>query len=65
MPGGEVRIVGSGLGPRELRRPKVSFGTMEGAVVISSDQFIVARVPDGAASGNVIVASNGIQQQRQ
>ncbi|HEX3722938.1 MAG TPA: IPT/TIG domain-containing protein [Nitrolancea sp.] len=59
LPGGEVRIVGSGLGPRQLRRPKVNFGNMEGAVVISSDQFIVARVPDGAASGNVIVASNG------
>lgn len=59
LPGGEVRIVGSGLGPRELRRPRVSFGEMDGAVVISSDQFIVARVPDGAASGEVIVASNG------
>ena len=59
LPGGEVRIVGSGLGPRELRRPKVNFGAMEGAVVISSDQFIVARVPDGAASGEVVVASNG------
>jgi hypothetical protein len=59
LPGGEVRIVGSGLGPRELRRPKVNFGNVEGAVVISSDQFIVARVPDGAASGGVVVASNG------
>src|SRR5581483_4866603 len=59
LPGGEIRIVGSGLGPRELRRPRVSFGEMDGAVVISSDQFIVARVPDGAASGEVVVASNG------
>jgi sugar lactone lactonase YvrE len=59
MPGGEIRIVGSGLGPRELRRPRVRFGEVEGAVVISSDQFIVARVPDGAASGQVIVATNG------
>lgn len=59
LPGGEIRIVGSGLGPRELRRPKVSFGEVEGAVVISSDQFIVARVPEGAASGDVVVATNG------
>lgn len=59
MPGGEIRILGSGLGPRELRRPRVSFGEVNGAVVISSDQFIVARVPDGAASGQVVVASNG------
>ena len=59
LPGGEVRIVGSGLGPYELRRPRVSFGDVEGPVIISSEQFIVARVPDGAASGDVIVSTNG------
>ena len=59
MPGGEIRIIGSGLGPHELRRPRVSFGEVDGAVIISSDQFIVARVPDGAASGQVVVATNG------
>lgn len=59
LPGGEIRIVGSGLGPHDLRRPRVSFGEVDGAVIISSEQFIVARVPDGAASGEVIVATNG------
>lgn len=59
LPGGEVRILGSGLGPHELRRPKVSFGEVDAAVIISSDQFIVARVPEGAASGAVVVATNG------
>src|SRR5580658_6855681 len=58
LPGGEIRIIGSGLGPRELRRPRVSFGDLDGAVVISSDQFIVARVPEGANSGQVVVAMN-------
>ncbi len=59
LPGGEVRIVGSGLGPHQLRRPRVSFGDVDGAVIISSEQFIVARVPEGAASGDVVVATNG------
>jgi sugar lactone lactonase YvrE len=59
LPGGEVRIVGRGLGPKELRRPEVRFGDVDGSVVISSAQFIVARVPEGAASGNVVVATNG------
>jgi sugar lactone lactonase YvrE len=59
MPGGEIRILGSGLGPHELRRPKVSFGDVDGPVIISSDQFIVARVPDGAASGEVVVSADG------
>src|SRR5580658_8893606 len=61
LPGGEVRIVGSGLRPLELRRPQVRFGDVDGSVIIGSDQFIVARVPDGAASGDVVVAINGNQ----
>lgn len=61
LPGGDVRIVGSGLGPHELRRPRVSFGDVDGNVIISSDQFIVARVPEGAASGEVVVAANGFR----
>ena len=61
LPGGEIRITGSGLRPQELRRPRVQFGEVEGAVVISSDDFLVARVPDGATTGPVVVATNGSQ----
>jgi sugar lactone lactonase YvrE len=59
LPGGEIRITGSGLRPAELRRPRVQFGSVEGVVVISSDDFVVARVPEGATSGPVVVATNG------
>lgn len=59
LPGGEVRISGSGLRPQDLRRPAVRFGEVEGAVVISADDFLVARVPPGAASGPVVVSTNG------
>jgi sugar lactone lactonase YvrE len=59
LPGGEVRIIGSGLRPPELRRPRVRFGDVDGSIIISSEQFIVARVPEGAASGNVVVSTNG------
>jgi hypothetical protein len=59
LAGGEIRISGSGLRPHELRRPKVQFGEMEGSVVVSADGFLVARVPDGAASGPVVVATDG------
>jgi sugar lactone lactonase YvrE len=59
LPGGDVRIVGKGLRPAELRRPVVRFGDVEGSVVISSDEFVVARVPDGAVSGPVVVGTNG------
>src|SRR5438128_2524390 len=59
LPGGEVRIIGSSLRPPELRRPSVRFGEAEGAVIISSDEFLVAKVPEGASSGPVTVATNG------
>jgi len=59
LPGGEVRIVGSGLRPLDLKRPQVRFGELEGTVVISSDDFLVARVPQGASSGPIVVSTNG------
>jgi streptogramin lyase len=59
LAGGEVRITGSGLRPHELQRPRVQFGEVEGSVVVSSDAFLVARVPEGATSGPVVVATDG------
>jgi len=59
LPGGEVRIFGSGLRPLELRQPRVRFGDIEGSIIISADDFVVARVPQGAASGPVVVSTNG------
>lgn len=59
LPGGEVRIIGKSLRPSELRRPSVRFGEVEGSVLISSDDFVVARVPERAVSGPIIVGTNG------
>ncbi len=58
LPGGEVRITGSHLRPVELRQPRVSFADVPGSVVISSDKFLIARVPEGAASGGVVVSAD-------
>lgn len=59
LTGGELRIIGKGLRPPELRRPRVRFGEIEAPVVISSDEFVIARVPEGAVSGTVVVGTNG------
>jgi len=59
LPGGEVRIQGKSLRPAELQRPTVLFGDQEGSVVISSDEFIVARVPYAASSDSVVIRTNG------
>src|SRR5258708_34229851 len=53
LAGGEVRIMGAGLRPQELNRPRVQFGEVEGAVVVSSDAFLIARVPEGPTPGPV------------
>src|SRR5580698_8722511 len=59
LTGGELRITGSGLRPQELYRPKVTFGDFEAPIVVSSDGFLVTRVPEGATSGPVVVATDG------
>ena len=59
LPGGEVRIRGTGLRPADLRRPSVRFGEVEAPVLISAEDFVIARVPEGAVSGPVVVGTNG------
>jgi sugar lactone lactonase YvrE len=59
LPGGEVRLVGASLRPQKLERPRVQFGDVEGSVVVSTDGFVVARVPETARSGPVVVSTNG------
>jgi sugar lactone lactonase YvrE len=59
LAGGELRITGSGLRPPDLHRPKVKVGEVEASVIVSSDAFLVARVPEGAISGPIVVATDG------
>ena len=59
LPGGEVRIVGKSLKPPSLARPQVSFNGVNGSIVVSSEDFVITRVPYGAQSGQVTVHSNG------
>jgi sugar lactone lactonase YvrE len=58
LPGGEIRIIGSRLRPTEMQRPRVQLGEVDAPVVISSEQFLVVRVPEGASSGPVIVTTD-------
>ncbi len=59
LPGGEIRISGSGLKPPELTRPIVEFGEATGSIVVSSDTFVVAKVPESASSGSVMIRTDG------
>jgi len=59
LPGGEVRVIGKALKPPRLSRPQISFSGVPGSIVVSSEDFVIAKVPYGAPSGPVIVHANG------
>src|SRR5579863_10223095 len=56
IPGGEFQIRGKGLSP--AARSKVRFGDVAAPIVIGSDNFIIARVPENA-SGSELTVGNG------
>jgi len=53
--GGELVIQGKGFAKAD--RPRVTIGDVAAPVVIGSDSMVIVRVPEGAAAGDVIVAS--------
>lgn len=53
--GGEMRIVGSHFAIDG--HPSVTFGDEPGTLVIASDDFVVAKVPEGALTGEIVVHS--------
>src|SRR5580658_3570421 len=55
IPGGEFQIRGAGLARTE--RPRVMIGEVEAPIVIGSDSYVIARVPEGASAGELTVAS--------
>lgn len=55
--GGDVAIHGSGFESRNNARPRVHFGDFEGSLLVSAEDFLIARVPEGAAGGTVRVAT--------
>ena len=55
--GGELQIRGKGFARAE--RPLVTIGEVGAPLVISSDSFVVARVPEGASAGDLVVRSAG------
>lgn len=58
IPGGEVVIRGSGFAQRNGSRSRVRFGDTDGAVVVGSENYLLARVPEGASGGWVRVATS-------
>lgn len=55
IPGGEFQIRGKNLA--KLDRPRVLFGDVTAPIVIGSDSLVIARVPEGANVGRLVVES--------
>jgi sugar lactone lactonase YvrE len=58
IPGGEFTIRGKGLangGAANFTRAQVRFGNVDAPIVIGSDSFVIARVPDGASGSELLV----------
>ena len=55
--GGELQIRGSGFARQD--RPHVTIGEVGAPVVIGSDSFVIARVPEGASAGDLVIENSG------
>jgi len=53
--GGEFRIQGKGFAKTD--RPRVTLGEVSAPVIIGSDSLVIARVPEGASAGELVVGS--------
>jgi sugar lactone lactonase YvrE len=56
IPGGEFQIRGKGLAGPD--RPQVRFGRTDAPVVISSESYVVVRVPEGATGGEMLLGQD-------
>ena len=61
LPGGELGVHGSGLGPYANRQPVAMVGDLSATVLLARSERIVLRVPDEAESGALRVLQNGTQ----
>src|SRR5882724_4516081 len=53
--GGELQIRGKGFAKAD--RPRVLIGDDGAPVIIGSDSFVIARVPEGATAGELVIES--------
>jgi len=63
IPGGEMRIYGSGFCAGAQARPKVRFGETEASLLLCTEDMIIARVPENVDGATVRVASSQSESQ--
>jgi IPT/TIG domain len=53
--GGEFQISGKGFAKTD--RPKVTIGDVSAPIIVGSDSFVIAKVPEGASAGELVIES--------
>ena len=61
MPGGEIGVLGSALGPVQSRLPVAMLGGLAAPVLLSRNRRLLLRVPEEAESGALRILQNGAQ----
>src|SRR5215471_13352131 len=59
--GGELQIRGKGFAKAD--RPRVTIGEIGAPIIIGSDSLVIARVPEGATAGDLIIASGELSSE--
>jgi hypothetical protein len=61
LPGGEIEVLGTNLGPVSSRRPVAMVGDLAAPVLMSRSKRMVLRVPEESQSGTLRILQNGAQ----
>lgn len=59
--GGEFQIQGRGFS--RIDRPRVTIGEVAAPLIISSDSFLIVKVPDGVSEGELIIQNGDLASQ--
>jgi sugar lactone lactonase YvrE len=61
LPGGEIEVYGTNLGPLAFRQPVAMLGQLAAPVLLSRSKRLKLRIPDEAETGTLQVLQNGAQ----
>jgi len=59
--GGEFQIQGRGFA--RIDRPRVTIGEVAAPLIISSDSFLIVKVPDGVSEGELVIQNGDLASQ--
>ena len=59
MPGGEIEVHGTHLGPQSQDLPRVSIGDTPATIALARANRVTVHVPEGSISGDLVLHRNG------